>query len=288
MNKLTKAIILMLISSLGYTGMALFIKLAGNDIPVIQKIFFRNLITFFVALYLIIKRKQSFTGHKGSRGALLLRGGMGTLGALANFYGIEHLMLPNATIIKQLGPFFIIIFSFLFLKEKIKKFQIGALIVAFLGIIVIVGPGSHIALIPSMVELFSAVSAGIVFTCVRFLKDKESAETIVFWNSVVSIVISLPFLIFDYTYMSPIQIIYLLLAGVCTVLGQFGSTIAYRFAPAKDISIFSYSQVIFATIASVIIFDAIPTLNNFIGYLIIIIAAFISFLYSRKVGKTKN
>lgn len=288
MNKLVKGIILILISSLGYAGMSFFIKLAGNDIPVIQKIFFRNLLTLFIAIYLVFKRHESFLGHKGDRKVLLFRGIVGTLGALANFYGVEHLLLPNAVILNQLGPFFIIIFSFIFLNEKIRKFQIGALIVAFLGIILVIGPSSLGSLKPSIVEIFSAVTLGIVFTCIRYLSDKESPQTIVFWFSAISILSSLPFILFHYHPMTLQQLIYLLLAGLCTVFGQFGATIAYKFAAAKDISIFSYSQVLFATILSAIFFNALPTPIMLVGYVVVIGAAFISFIFSHKEHKTNE
>lgn len=285
MNKLTKGILLLLISALGYAGMSLFIKLAGNNIPVIQKIFFRNILTFFVAVYFLVKKKESPLGHKGNRKLLAFRGIIGTLGALANFYGVEHLILPNAIILNQLAPFFIILFSFIFLKEKIKKFQIIALIVAFCGIGVIIGPGSNMPLIPAFIEILAAVSMGIVFTCIRYLSKTESAETIVFWFSCISILISLPFVIFDYSPMSIMQITYLLLAGLFTVFGQFGATLAYKFAPAKDISIFGYSQVLFGTIFSALVFGVLPAPVSFVGYIIVIGAAFISFLFSRKDNK---
>ncbi|WP_297522784.1 DMT family transporter [uncultured Clostridium sp.] len=287
MSKLNKGILLLLISSLGYAGMSFFIKLAGNDIPIIQKIFFRNLLTFFIAIYFVIKKHDSFIGHHGNRKILLLRGVIGTFGALANFYGVEHLLLPNAVILNQLGPFFIIILSFVFLKEKIKKFQIGALVIAFLGIIVIIGPSGGGDLTASFVEILGAISIGIVFTCIRYLSDKESPQTIVFWFSAMSIFASLPFVIFDYHYMNFTQVIYLLLAGVCTVFGQFGATLAYKFAPAKDISIFGYSQVLFATLLSAIFFDALPTKINAIGYAVVIGAALISFIFSRR-DRLKN
>lgn len=262
--------------------MSFFIKLTGNNIPVIQKIFFRNLLTFFVATFLLIKNKESALGHKGNRKILLLRGIIGTLGALANFYGIGHLLLPNAVILNQLSPFFIIIFSFLFLKEKIEKFQIGALIVAFLGIFIIVGPTGTGKLVPNIIEILAALSIGIVFTIVRYLSDKESPQTIVFWFSAISILTSLPFIIFDFTPMTLSQYIYLLLAGVCTVFGQFGATLAYKFAPAKDISIFSYTQVLFATLLSAVFLGAIPSISNIFGYIIVISAAIISFIFSKK------
>lgn len=287
-NNITKGTILLLISALGYAGMAMFIKLSG-DIPVMQKVFFRNLPCLFLAVFLLIKNKEPFLGHKGNRKILLLRGCIGTLGALANFYAVDKLMLPNASMLNQLGPFFVIIFSFLFLKERIRKFQIGALAVAFIGVVIILGPGSTMPMFPAFMAIIGAVTIGIAFTCIRYLGGKESTQTIVFWFAIVSILSGAIYMIFNYTPMTMTQIMYLLGAGLCTIFGQFGTTIAYKYAAAKDISIFSYSQVIFAAFFSILVFSQIPGENSIIGYVIVIGAACISFFYNKKVdGKIIN
>lgn len=79
--------------------------------------------------------------------------------------------------------------------------------------------------------------------------------------------------------MTLIQFIYLLLAGICTVFGQFGATLAYKYAPAKDISIFDYAQVLFATILSALFLGAMPTYINMLGYIIIHNSYFITIFY---------
>lgn len=262
--------------------MGMFIKLSG-DIPVMQKVFFRNLPCLFLAIYLLAKNKEPVLGHKGNRKILFLRGCTGTLGALANFYALDKLVLSNATVLNQLGPFFVIIFSFFFLGEKIRKAQMLALSIAFIGVVVILGPGSTMPIIPAFIAILGAVLIGISFTSVRYLGGKESAQTIVFWFAIISILAGGIFMFFDYTTMSIIQIIYLLLAGFCTIFGQFGVTLAYKYAAAKDISIFGYSQVIFATFFSIIIFNQIPGENSLVGYVIVIAAACIAFFYNKKV-----
>ena len=78
------------------------------------------------------------------------------------------------------------------------------------------------------------------------------------------------------------QLLYLILAGVFASIGQFGITLAYKYAPAKEISIFDYSNVVFAAIISIVIFGAVPDVFSFIGYGIIFIASLIMFLYNKK------
>jgi len=80
----------------------------------------------------------------------------------------------------------------------------------------------------------------------------------------------LPFLIIFYVPMTGEQLLYLLLAGVFATVGQFGITLAYKYAPARDISIFTYSTVIFTTILSFTFFGEGPDAFSLIGYVIIL------------------
>ncbi|HZW68909.1 MAG TPA: EamA family transporter, partial [Pseudogracilibacillus sp.] len=92
------------------------------------------------------------------------------------------------------------------------------------------------------------------------------------------------FLIMFYEPMTSQQLTYLLLAGLFATFGQFGITLAYKYAPAKDISIFTYSTVIFTTILSVVIFSEVPDIYSFIGYIIILSAMTYMFFKGRKIA----
>ena len=92
-------------------------------------------------------------------------------------------------------------------------------------------------------------------------------------------------MIFVYKPMSMLQLLYLLLAGVFASIGQFGITIAYKYAPAKEISIFDYSNIIFSAIISFMIFGVLPDALSFIGYGIIFIASLYMFIYNKKLDK---
>ena len=70
--------------------------------------------------------------------------------------------------------------------------------------------------------------------------------------------------------MAPLQWLYLILAGVSASLGQFAITTAYKYAPAKEISVFDYTQVIFAALLGIIFLGEVPVVTSIIGYTIII------------------
>jgi drug/metabolite transporter (DMT)-like permease len=282
-----KGIIFITASALGFALMSAFVKLAG-DLPNFQKVFFRNLVSATVALYLIMKHKGSMSGKKENRKLLIYRSLFGTLGVIFSFYAIDKLVLSDANMINKLSPFLVIILSALFLKEKINAKQIISLVVAFIGSLFIIKPTFSVDLVPYIVAILGALFAGAAYTCLRVLRDKEEYYTIVFFFSVFSLVTTFPAFILVYKSMTWLQLVYLLLAGAFASLGQFGITLAYKYAPAKEISIFDYTNIIFSAILSILIFNQFPDTLSVLGYLIVFIASFYMFLYNKKLDKIED
>ena len=91
----------------------------------------------------------------------------------------------------------------------------------------------------------------------------------------------LPFLIFDYRSMTLYQLSMLLLAGISATIGQYGVTFAYKFAAAKNISVFDYSQVLFSGIFGYMFFGEFPDFQSLIGYIIVISVGVVLVLRSK-------
>ena len=279
-----KGIFFIILSAFGFAVMSAFIKLSG-DLPNIQKVFFRNLVSAIIALFLIIKHKGSFTGKKENRKILIYRSLFGTIGIIFNYYAIDNLVLSDANMLNKISPFLVVVFCALILKEKINLKQILAIIVAFIGALFIVKPSFDIRVVPYIIGFLSAVFAALAYTCVRMLGNKEEYYTIVFFFSTFSLVTVLPMFIYVYEPMTTMQFFYLILAGIFASLGQFGVTLAYKYAPAKEISIFDYSNIIFSAILSIFLFGVYPDKLSVVGYFIIFAAAFYMFLYNKRQDK---
>ena len=284
LSKRTKGIIFIVISAFGFAAMSAFVKLAG-DLPSFEKTFFRNVVSLVVALILILKSRDSMFGKRENQKLLLTRSILGTAGIVCNYYAIDRLVLSDANMLNKLSPFFVIIFSALFLKEKINKAQITGLIVAFIGVLFVVKPSFNFEIIPALVGILGGICAAGAYTCVRALSGKEKPHTIVFYFSMCSSLIIAPFMIATYEHMSFVQFVYLICAGLSASIGQFGITFAYKFAPAKEISIFDYTNIAFAAIFSFTIFGVIPDGLSFVGYAIIFAASLYMFLYNKKLDR---
>lgn len=282
-TKKYKGVIYIILSAFFFALMSMFIRLSG-DIPSFQKAFFRNFVAMAISVITMIKHHEKPVIKSGNLIYLVMRSICGTVGIICNFYAIDNLNLSDASMLNKMSPFFAIIFSFILLKEKISPVQALIVTGAFIGSIFIVKPSSEILSSPaSLVGLLGGMGAGTAYTFVRILGQKgENKSFIVLFFSAFSCLVFLPFLIFDYHDMTIKQLIFLILAGASAAGGQFSVTSAYCYAPAKEISVYDYSQLIFATILGFFVFGQIPDKLSIIGYAIIISMAVIMFIYNNK------
>ncbi len=275
MSQKNQGIMYIIMAAFFFACMSFFIRKAG-DLPTMQKGFFRNVVAMFAAAIMLLRTEDKFKIKKGSIPSLLMRAICGTIGLICNYYAIDHMNISDANILNKLAPFFAIIMSALILNEYANRFEWSMVIVAFIGALFVVKPSLDIKCIPAVVAAIGGLGAGTAYTFVRKLgKQGERGPVIVMFFSTFSCIITLPFVIFDYHPMTLMQLIYLLIAGSCAAAGQFTVTQAYTKAPAKDISVFDYSQVLFAAILGFLFLDQIPDIYSILGYIIIIGAAII-------------
>ncbi|EGQ25572.1 DMT family transporter [Mammaliicoccus sciuri] len=280
MTNLNKSILLLIASALGFSLMTLFVKLSG-DVPTLQKTIFRNGVSMIISFFFVIHFKESLFGKRENQPLLLLRSGLGALGIILLFYAIDHLVLADADMLNKMSPFFTIIFAAIFLKEHVKPFQIYSILVAFLGTLFIIKPSFSLDIVPYAAGILSAIFAGGAYTALRALGRREQFYTIVFYFSTFTTVILLPFVIYAYQPMTMQQTIYLLIGGVFATVGQFGITLAYKYAPAKEVSVFNYFTVVFTALLGFTFLGQVPDFYSIIGYVIIFGASFYMFLKNK-------
>lgn len=278
-----KGIFYIILAAFGFAFMNLFVKLAG-DLPAIEKSFFRNLVAIFFAFIVMKKKKISFSIPKESRKYIFFRSLFGTIGIFANFYAIGKLYIADASMLNKLSPFFAIIFSYFLLHEKIKPYQLLCVLTAFIGALFILRPGlDSVATFPAFIGLIGGMGAGLAYTNVRLAtKHGAPGPLIVFCFSVFSCVCAIPFIIFDHQPLVWWQLASLLLAGLSATLGQFSITAAYTYAPASELSVYDYTQIVFAALLGIIFLGEVPDIISVLGYLIICGAGIAMFLIRRK------
>lgn len=283
LNQKTKGILCILTSAFFFALMNTFVRMAG-DLPSIQKSFFRNLVAVCFAAVLLLKDRKPEPLDREKLGWLTLRSVFGTAGILCNYYAVDHLVLADATMLGKISPFAAILFSWLLLRERIAPVQGLAVAAAFCGCLLIVKPtGLGLEALPAAVGLLGGVSAGAAYTIVRILGLKGvRGPFIIFFFSAFSCLVTLPALLFDFHPMTAAQLGALLLAGLTAACAQFAVTAAYRYAPAKELSVYDYAQVIFAAILGFLLFRQVPDPLSWAGYAIIFATAVGMFFYNNR------
>ena len=284
MSNRQKGILFLIVSAFFFAAMNLFVKLSG-DLPTFQKVFFRNAIAAIFAFIVLVKNKAPFRpSAEGSLKYLILRTVCGLLGVICNYYALDRLVLSDASILNKMSPFFTIIFSFIVVKERPKLFQWLTVAGAFVGALFVIKPSfANTSLFPALVGFMSGAFAGAAYAFVRKLGQlKENKAYIVFFFSFCSTLAVTPVVIIGYVQMNLMQWICLLSAGLCAALAQFAVTTAYSYAPAKEISVYDFSQIIFAALFSILVFSELPDVYSFIGYGIIIMMAIVNYLITRR------
>lgn len=283
MTKKQRGILCIISAAFFFALMNTFVRLAG-DLPSIQKSFFRNAVAVAFSACILLKSEEKFRFDRKNLPFLLCRAFFGTIGIFGNFYAIDRLLLSDSSMLNKLSPFFAIIFSYFILKEKISPVQAGALFTALLGCVLIIKPGTGLFAGPaSLAAVIGAAGAGMAYTMVRVLSKRgERGAFIVFFFSAFSCLATIPFIILDHEPMTLYQVLMLLCAGLSACGGQFSVTSAYSNAPAKEISVYDYTQVIFAAVMGFILFGQIPDVYSVIGYIVIIGTAVFMFFRREK------
>lgn len=285
MSDKTKAILFILTSSLSFAIMSAMVKLAG-DLPAHEKVFFRSSVSALVLFFWVKKQKLPLFGHRKNQGLLLLRSIFGTSAMFFFFYGLNHVYLADASIIGRLNPFFVTIFATVFLKEKLSRMQIPALVIVFFAATLIIKPRFDISVIPAAALFLGTMFSGGGHTILRGLRDKEKPTTVVFYFSFTSTLMLLPFTLSDFVIPTKEQWFYLIGIGLMAVVGQFSLTSAYRNWKASEISLYTYIGIIFSGILGFIFWDEIPDVLSIIGGIIIVfVSVMVFFIDKRKRNK---
>ena len=271
-DSMPRAIVFMLLSSASFAGMAAMVKAAG-EMPVHEKVFFRNLVTLAITVIMAWRHRENPFGPTRHLKLLLTRAVCGLGGVLLYFYAIGKLTLADASMLNKVSPFFVTIFAALWLGEKLTRRVVVGVLVAFAGALLVIRPGFHMQLVPALAGLGSALFAALAYTVVRKLKGKARPRRIVFYFSLVSTVAMIPPLIWHHEMPMGWQWVWLLGTGVFAAGGQVFLTLAYHHGPATQISIWSYNHVLFALLVGLAVWGERPDIVSLAGGILIVAAA---------------
>lgn len=286
LNERQKGAALMCSSAFFFSAMQIAINLTGGTIPLMEQIFARSFISLLISFVLIRKSGNSLFGAREHQPLLFMRSIFGFLGFIGLFYSSAHAHQGDVSTLMKLSPFLITLWAAIFLKEKITKVQIPALIIAFSGAALVANPAFNSNMFPLFMAFLCAVFSSGSYTLLAYFKNKVNGMTIIMHFSTFCCIATIPFMMRNFVMPDAKEFILLLLIGILGGLGQITLTYSYRMATASEISIYNYSGIVFSIILGYVCLNEVPDWSSLAGCALVITAAIITYIFNGK-GSSK-
>lgn len=245
------------------------VKGLNQSFPVWEVIFFRAFSGMLISLGLVL-----IFGLKTLRTTKPIRHFVRAFSAVGcvvfYFFGLKYLLLTENIAIVHSAPIIAALLAIPILGERLGFHRMGAIIVGFVGVIIIVKPGTDIFKYTSLLPLMSALFMASVYLSTRSLMNTDSSIAIIFYYSLALFITSIIFLPNDFVIPSISQLIPLMSLGVMGSLGHYFMSQAAKNAEIVVISPFEYSSFIFVGVMGYIFYNEEPSISIIIGGMLII------------------
>jgi len=260
--------------------MTLCVKNIDKRIPIYELVLFRSLLSLIITLF-IINLKNIYPWGK-NRPLLILRGVLGTVALVCIFYAIRNMPLSISTVIQYTYPIFISIFAGIFIDEKITRNIIFALIIGWIGILIILNPiqlsniNVEIEKVSISVAFLGAICTALAYVTVKKLSFTEDVYVIIEYFPLVSFITLLPIVLINWVTPNWSELVWIIGIGLFTQLGQTFLTIGLKNLPASEASTINYLQVLFGSIWGILFFSEMININFLLGASLVLLGTIIS------------
>ncbi len=261
-----------MLASIVFALMALLIKLLGQRLHITQILLLRQ-IGMVIMISPAILRHFPGSLRAERPGLQLLRVACALVAMLFGFTAIIHMPMAEATAIFFAKSFFVTIFAVFFLSETVGVYRWSALLIGFVGVLIMLQPGTNNFSIYGVASLVGAAGAAGVMILTRLLTRYDSADTIMTYGSLgVGVVMTLPGIYF-WIQPTPTEWGLLVAVAVVSYYGQKCNIFAYKHGEASLLASLDYVRLLWATLFGYLVFDQFPGLPTWIGAGIVIAAA---------------
>lgn len=274
--KINKGVMLAIMSSFTFSIMNVLVKSVSSRIPSNEIAFFRGIIG--VLLILILMKSSNVKFSKEEKPLLLLRGMLGGLYMVTYFFAISTMKLGDASILAQLSGVFVMIFSAIFLKEKLPKNAWIFIIIILLGTMLIINPFRYSTYsFYAIFGLLSAVlSASASITIRKLAKSKKHHNyEIVFYFLAASTIVAAVLMNNKFVIPTTEEFILLFILGVVSLLAQIFLTCAFENTNAVIVEVVRYIGIFFNTAWGFILFKESLTIYSIVGGIVIVGASIV-------------
>jgi drug/metabolite transporter (DMT)-like permease len=233
-------------------------KFLGEGYGVVQLVFFRN---FFGLLFVLcLLARAGGLGQLRSRHPVLhgLRAGFGLGATFSFFIGLQFMPLAEAFALTFTGPMFITVLSIPVLGEHVGLRRWSAVLVGFVGVVIMLRPGSEALRVEALLPLTAALCYAFIMLLSRKLSQREPITSVLFWTALIGSFASGAALPFDWVPPTPRDWALFILLGLLGSLTMWFMTLAYRHAPAAVVAPFDYTILLWGLLIGWLVWHELP------------------------------
>jgi drug/metabolite transporter (DMT)-like permease len=281
-----RGVALMLVSTVVLSGMHASIRYLSETVHPFEIAFFRNLFALVVVLPWFLR--YGATPLRTSRfGLHVLRAALNAAAMLSFFYALSLAPLSEVTALGFTAPIFATLLAAPILRETVGLWRWSAILVGFVGTLIILRPGFGSLGAGQLLTLFSSLVWACALMTIKTLSRSESSVTIVTYMGLLMIPLSLAPALLVWQWPDLWQLSWLALIGVLGGIGQFAMTEALRQADTAVVMPVDFSKLIWATLLAWLAFGEVPDGFTWLGGGVIFISTFYITYRERKLARPR-
>ncbi|MCQ1573880.1 DMT family transporter [Neorhizobium galegae] len=251
-------------------GMTALVKAQGATYPAFQLVFIRAMIGLLFILPLIWQHRAEMRRVKHPW-RNIFRISCNAIALTSNFLAITMLPLAMVNAVGFSRPLITMAMAVAMLGETVSRIRWLGAGFAFIGVLIVMAPGTSSFDIEVLVVLVSVVFGSLAIIQTRALKDENTTVMMVFYTVGLAVITAVP-AVFTWQPVMPFDWIPLLGIGFLAQLGQYCFLRAYRIADASVLAPVGYLSIVFVTVTGYVFFDEVPEVRVVIGVLVILAA----------------
>jgi len=250
----------MVASALAFTAMTTLIKFLGDDYSASLQTFYRQLAGFIVLLPIIIRRRGAAFATTRP-GILIFRSAAGTLGMILSFYAFQKMPLADANALSFTRTLWLVPLAALVVRETVGPLRIGAAVIGFLGVLIMLRPGvgGEFAIgWPALAMLASSFLFALTITGMKVMTRDHSPTVLLVWAATLGLVMALPGAFLAWRWPEPVDLVLLGAMGVLGTVTQGCYIKGMAIGDAAAMAPIDYTRLVFTVIVGMTLFHEIP------------------------------
>ena len=252
-----------------FAVMASCIKVASSELPAVQLVFFRSVIGLLIILPIVLPKGFAFIKTPVLK-MHFFRGIISICAMSCFYYAISGIGLSEATLLNASSPLFIALMALPILGEKVNLRTTIIIIIGFIGVALILKPGTNLFSVVALVGLGSGFFIAAAKILVRYMANTEPVLRTVFYFSITTTIYSGLLMLWLWQTPSVNDVSMMIIAGICATAGQTLLTYSFTHNEAVTVAPFTYVTVMIATLIGWLVWDELPDIGSSFGAILII------------------